>query len=168
MGSPYESFGDDRIALIVDLEPTVVHEPRPRALDDPPSWGGSTSKRWSWILFTTSAEMWCAPHEETKVFLKPPSHQIFFSRLVWLLARSTAGTDLLLFLWRQPHRDELGERRAILVEDPERTVAGVGHRQRLVDDVAKQDREIQVGLHQERCLKDSSQLGWILDGTVRH
>src|ERR1039457_2819247 len=22
---------------------------------------GSTSKRWSWILFTTSAEMWCAP-----------------------------------------------------------------------------------------------------------
>src|SRR5664280_689460 len=52
---------------------------------------GSTSKRWSWILFTTSAEMWCAPHEETKVFLKPPSHQIFFSRLVWFLARSTAA-----------------------------------------------------------------------------
>src|SRR5664280_1145350 len=37
MGSPYESFGDDRVALIVDLEPTVVHEPRPGALDDPPS-----------------------------------------------------------------------------------------------------------------------------------
>src|SRR5664279_5553767 len=52
---------------------------------------GSTTKRWSWILFTTSAEMWCAPHEETKVFLNPPSHQIFFSRPVWLLARSTAA-----------------------------------------------------------------------------
>jgi len=38
MGSPYESFGDDRVALIVDLETTIVHEPRPRALDDPPSW----------------------------------------------------------------------------------------------------------------------------------
>src|SRR5664280_2443370 len=52
---------------------------------------GSTTKRWSWILFTTSAEMWCAPHEETKDFLNPPSHQIFFSRPVWLLARSTAA-----------------------------------------------------------------------------
>src|ERR1035437_5482481 len=52
---------------------------------------GSTSKRWSWILFTTSAEMWWAPQEATKVFLNPPSHQIFFRRLVWLLARSTTA-----------------------------------------------------------------------------
>ena len=35
MGGPYEPFGDDRVALIVDLQPSVVHEPRPGALDDP-------------------------------------------------------------------------------------------------------------------------------------
>jgi hypothetical protein len=37
MGRPYESFGHNRVALIVNLEPTVVHDPRPGALDDPPS-----------------------------------------------------------------------------------------------------------------------------------
>ena len=35
MGGPYESLGDDRIALIVDLEPSAIHEPRPGPLDDP-------------------------------------------------------------------------------------------------------------------------------------
>src|ERR1019366_3614885 len=37
MGGPYEPFGDDRVALIVDLKPTIVHEPRPGPLDDPPA-----------------------------------------------------------------------------------------------------------------------------------
>src|ERR1019366_3329213 len=41
---------------------------------------GSTSKRFGWILFTTSAEMWCARHLATKVFLKPPSQKTFFNR----------------------------------------------------------------------------------------
>src|SRR5664280_410801 len=43
---------------------------------------GSTSNRWSWILLTTSAEMWWAPQAAMKVLLNPPSHQIFFSRPV--------------------------------------------------------------------------------------
>src|SRR5664280_164133 len=38
MGGPYKSLSDNRVALVVDLEPTVVHEPRPGALDNPPSW----------------------------------------------------------------------------------------------------------------------------------
>ena len=38
MGGPYKSLSDNRVALIVDLEPTVVHEPRPGPLDDPPPW----------------------------------------------------------------------------------------------------------------------------------
>jgi transposase len=38
VGYPYESFGDNRVALIVDLESAVVHEPRPGAFDHPPSW----------------------------------------------------------------------------------------------------------------------------------
>lgn len=37
MGGPDESFADDRVAFIVDLEPPVVHQPRPRPLDDPTS-----------------------------------------------------------------------------------------------------------------------------------
>src|ERR1017187_7261675 len=37
MGRPYESFGDFRVAFIVDLEATVVHKPRPCPLDDPPT-----------------------------------------------------------------------------------------------------------------------------------
>ena len=35
MGGPYEPFGDFGIAFIVDLETTVVHQPRPGALDHP-------------------------------------------------------------------------------------------------------------------------------------
>ena len=34
MRSPYEAFGDERIAFIVDLETAVVNQPRPRSLDD--------------------------------------------------------------------------------------------------------------------------------------
>ena len=34
---PYEPFGDQRIAFIVDLEPAVIHQPRPGSLDDPAS-----------------------------------------------------------------------------------------------------------------------------------
>ena len=37
MGGPDEPFGHDRIALVVDLEPSAVHEPGPGALDDPAS-----------------------------------------------------------------------------------------------------------------------------------
>jgi hypothetical protein len=35
VGGPDEAFGDDRIALVVDLETSAVHEPRPGAFDDP-------------------------------------------------------------------------------------------------------------------------------------
>src|SRR5579884_2187512 len=35
VGSPDEALGHDRIALVVDLETSAVHEPRPGALDDP-------------------------------------------------------------------------------------------------------------------------------------
>jgi ABC-type branched-subunit amino acid transport system ATPase component len=35
VGGPYEALCDDRIALIIDLESSAVHEPCPRALDDP-------------------------------------------------------------------------------------------------------------------------------------
>ena len=36
MGRPYEAFGDDGIAFIVELQATVIHRPHPGALDDPP------------------------------------------------------------------------------------------------------------------------------------
>ena len=35
MGSPDGALGDNRIALVIDLEASAVHEPRPGALDDP-------------------------------------------------------------------------------------------------------------------------------------
>src|SRR4051794_39117573 len=35
VGGPYEAFGDDGVALIVDLEAAVVHQPRPGAFHDP-------------------------------------------------------------------------------------------------------------------------------------
>src|SRR5271155_3732297 len=38
MGGPDETLGDDRVALVVDLEAPAVHEPRPGALDDPAFW----------------------------------------------------------------------------------------------------------------------------------
>src|SRR5665213_705846 len=37
MGGPYEPFGDDGVAFIVDLEPSVVYQPRPGPLDHPTS-----------------------------------------------------------------------------------------------------------------------------------
>jgi hypothetical protein len=48
------------------------------------------------------------------------------------------------------------ERRSILVEYTESAVASVGHRNRLVDDVAKQDREFEIRLNQQGCFEDSS------------
>jgi hypothetical protein len=35
VGGPYDAFVHDRVAFIVDLEATVVHQPGPRPLDDP-------------------------------------------------------------------------------------------------------------------------------------
>ena len=35
MSGPYESFGDDRVTFIVDLEAAVVHQPRPGSFHDP-------------------------------------------------------------------------------------------------------------------------------------
>src|ERR1017187_10250507 len=35
VSGPYEALGHDRIALIVDLEASAVHEPGPGAFDDP-------------------------------------------------------------------------------------------------------------------------------------
>src|ERR1022692_1655193 len=35
VGGPDEAFGDDRVSLVVDLETSAVHEPRPGALNDP-------------------------------------------------------------------------------------------------------------------------------------
>ena len=45
MGGPYEAFGDDGIAFIVDLEAAAVHEPGPGALHDPASWEGDEADR---------------------------------------------------------------------------------------------------------------------------
>ena len=38
MGCPYESFGDNGVALIADLESAVVHEPRQGLFHDTSSW----------------------------------------------------------------------------------------------------------------------------------
>jgi hypothetical protein len=38
VGCPYESFGDDRVAFIVDLESAVIHEPGPGSFNDPALW----------------------------------------------------------------------------------------------------------------------------------
>src|ERR1019366_7806272 len=35
VSGPYEALGHDRIALIVDLEASAIHEPGPGAFDDP-------------------------------------------------------------------------------------------------------------------------------------
>lgn len=37
MRGPYEPYGDGRVAFIVDLQATMVHQPRPGALDHPAS-----------------------------------------------------------------------------------------------------------------------------------
>src|ERR1035438_7180848 len=41
--------------------------------------------------------MWWAPQEATKVFLNPPSHQVFFNRAEPFLARSTMAIPPTLF-----------------------------------------------------------------------
>ena len=38
MRGPYEAFRHDGVAFIIDLESTVIHEPRPCPLDDPTPW----------------------------------------------------------------------------------------------------------------------------------
>lgn len=35
VSGPYETFGDDQVTFVVDLEAAVVHQPRPGSFDDP-------------------------------------------------------------------------------------------------------------------------------------
>ena len=66
------------------------------------------------------------------------------------LARSgTAPDAAALVLGLEPRRQELDGGRARSSSTPERAVAGVGQRPGLVDDVAEQVAEIQIGLEQE-------------------
>ena len=52
VGGPDEALGHDRITLVVDLEASAVHEPRPGALDDPAF--GERLEAPGWMRFTTS------------------------------------------------------------------------------------------------------------------
>ena len=64
-------------------------------------------------------------------------------------------TDPLLFVRLEPDGDELGQRGAVVVEDPEGAVPGVGHRAGLVDDVAQQGGQLEIGLEEQRGLEDA-------------
>ena len=89
MGGPYEAFGDDRIALIVDLEPSAIHEPRPGPLDDPALREDLEPTRVD--LFTTSTPTWWRAAVLDEGRLKPASHQSFAKRPERSRARSATA-----------------------------------------------------------------------------
>ncbi len=76
--------------------------------------------------------------------------------------------DPPLLVWLEPDSDELGKGVPFVVEHAEGTVAGVGHRAGLIDNVAKQGRQVEVGLEQQGGLQYATKLDWIVYRAVRH
>ncbi len=68
----------------------------------------------------------------------------------------------------ETNRDELGQSRTVLVEDTERTITSAGHRAGLIDDMAQEDREVEVALNEQHGVEYPTQRGGVLDRTVRH
>lgn len=89
---------------------------------------------------------------------KQPQHS--FSR--W------ARADPRFFLGINPHGDELGQRRLVVVEHSECTVTGTGHRCGLFDNMAQKGRELEIPLDKYDGLEDPAELGGILNGMVWH
>ena len=86
MSSPDQALGHDRIALVVDLEASAVHEPGPGSSTIQRL--GSTSKRPGWMRFTTSTPTRWFRQCSMKVRLNPESHHNLAKRLERSPARS--------------------------------------------------------------------------------
>ena len=74
----------------------------------------------------------------------------------------------LLLVVAQADGEELLELRSGLIEDPEGPVAGIDQGAGLLDDVAEQDRELDVGLDHEDGVHESPELDRVLDSLVGH
>ena len=79
-----------------------------------------------------------------------------------------AGPDPGLLLGGEPDGDEVRQGLLLLVEHPQRAVARAGHGARLLDDVAQDLGQLEVGLDQQRRLEHPAELGRILDRAEWH
>ena len=74
----------------------------------------------------------------------------------------------LLFVRLEAHGQELGESSVVLVQDSEGAVAGCGHRACFFDDVAQEDRELEITFEQQCRLEHPSELHGVLNRSERH
>ena len=79
-----------------------------------------------------------------------------------------AGTDVRLLLGGEPDRDELREGLLVLGQHAQCAVARAGHGTGLLDDVAQDLWQFEVGLDEQGGLEDPPELGRILNRTERH
>lgn len=89
---------------------------------------------------------------------KQPQHS--FSR--W------ARADPRFFLGINPHGDELGQRRLVVVEHSKCTVTSAGHRTRLLDDVPQECGEFDVFFDEQDRIENSAEPGRVLNRVIRH
>ena len=68
----------------------------------------------------------------------------------------------------EPDGQEVRESGAVVVQDPERAVAGGGHRAGLLDEVVEENRELEISLEQQRRFEHPPELGGVLDRPERH
>ncbi len=87
VGGPDEALGDDRVALVVDLEASAFHEPRPGALDDP-AFGKHLEAIWVDAVDDLDARRDGVRQCSMKVRLKPQSHHSLAKRAERSRARS--------------------------------------------------------------------------------
>jgi len=78
------------------------------------------------------------------------------------------GPDPPFLVGIEPHREEFGQGGAFVVEDPERAVPGPRHLAGLIDQVPKQDRQLEVRLEQKRRLEHPAELDGIFDRPEWH
>jgi hypothetical protein len=81
---------------------------------------------------------------------------------------SWTRSNLFFLLWLEPNRDELSQRRAVVVEHTECAVASSGDGPSLLDDVAQQSRQLKICLDQQGRFKYPSKLGRIIDRPKWH
>jgi len=79
-----------------------------------------------------------------------------------------AGTDPLLLLGVEAHGDEFGQGRALVIQYAECAIASPGHRSCFLDEMAKQDGEIEICLKLERRFQQTTKLGWVFDRSIGH
>ena len=87
-----------------------------------------------------------------------PQHP--FSRGAW--------PDLRLFLGAKPDGDELGQRRLVVVEHSERTVASAGHRTCLLNDVTQERGQFEVLFDEQDGIENPAEPGRVFNRVVGH